>query len=126
MKKALFFLLVLAWIQFPYNTNQAALNPAPVLPEQSCNLAAPSTFTTDRTSSNTADLTWSSVSGAIAYRLLVYEIGTPNTLVGDTIEYGTSKTLNYLQSGKSYRCYLSSVCPDNSVSSFIIIVDIIE
>ncbi len=126
MKKILFILLALAWLRFPSNTNQAASSPLSILPDESCSLAAPSTFTADRTSGTTADLAWSSVSGAVAYHLLVYEIGSPNTLVGDTIEYGTSKTLTYLQSGKRYRCYLSSICSDNSVSEFIIIVDIIE
>ena len=90
-----------------------------------CALSAPSTFTGTRTSSTTASLQWSAVSSAIAYKLTVYELD-PSTLFSNTVEYGTSTTLSSLQSWKSYRFYLSSICSAYTVSEFIIIIDITE
>jgi hypothetical protein len=67
------------------------------------------------------------VSGASAYRLYVWEVtGSTTTLISNTIEAGTAKTLSNLTSGKSYRCGLSSICSDGVTSDIIIIIDVIE
>jgi hypothetical protein len=64
------------------------------------------------------------VNGATAYKLKVYVLGT-STLFSETTEYGTSTILTGLQPGVSYRCELASICSDQTVSGFIIVVDII-
>lgn len=93
----------------------------------SCMLPAPSTFTGTRTSGTTADLSWSSVAGASAYRLYVWEVsGSTTILISNTVETGTSKTLTNLESGKDYRCGLSSICSDGVTSDYVIIIDIIS
>jgi hypothetical protein len=89
-----------------------------------CILPASASFEGRRTSSTTASLDWSAVSGAAAYKLKVYVLGT-STLFSETTEGGLSKTLSGLQAGVSYRCELAAICSDQTVSGFIIVVDVI-
>lgn len=89
----------------------------------SCNLTAPSTFTAVWRNSTTASLNWSSVSGATAYHLEVYDT---NGLVSSTTEYGTSKNVGGLNNAESYTCRLSSICGDNTTSEFIITADVVN
>jgi hypothetical protein len=61
--------------------------------------------------------------------LTVFEIGGGGqtyTYVSESVVNGLSKTETGLQSGKSYRFTLASVCSDNTTSSFIIVIDVIE
>lgn len=91
----------------------------------SCSLPAPSSFVGVRTSGATAFLSWSAVGDATAYRLKVYDMGD-SELIYNSLEYGTSKSLNGLESGASYRCVLASTCSMSAPSDFIIIADILE
>ncbi len=90
-----------------------------------CALPAPGTFSGQKTGNSTAFLEWSTVSGAVAYRLMVYNEDT-HTLVSNTVEYGTSKNLSSLVSGTTYRCVLASICQEGATSDFIIVIDILD
>lgn len=90
-----------------------------------CALPAPGTFSGQKTGNSTAFLEWSTVSGAVAYRLMVYNEDT-HTLVSNTVEYGTSKNLSSLVSGTTYHCVLASICSEGTTSDFIIVIDILD
>ena len=92
--------------------------------ESGCNLAAPASFSAQSTGINSVLLNWSTVSGAVAYRLTIYE-GSTNNPYSTSTEYGTSKALSGLTIGETYRCVLASVCPDGSTSDFIIVVEVL-
>lgn len=128
MKKVLFLLLAFLWLHVPTQSGAAVTAPIVVNSDDNCNLSAPGTFTANRTSGTSADLSWSAVSGASAYSLTVYEaVGgtTSGSPVGGGRISGTSTTISYLESGKHYRCYLASVCSDGT-SSIIIIDTVVE
>lgn len=103
----------------------AAKVSAPMPDNFSCSLPAPSSFDGARTSSTTAFLEWSTVSGAASYRLIVYDLDT-HELVSNTVEYGTSKNVTGLSLGASYRCVLASMCSGGETSEFVIVVDILD
>lgn len=88
-----------------------------------CTLSAPVSFDAKRTSSSTADLSWSAVSGASAYKLRIYIVGNLR-LVSETTQKGLSKTINGLQSGVAYRFELASICSDQVVSRSTVVKDI--
>lgn len=90
-----------------------------------CALPAPGTFSGQKTGNSTAFLEWSTVSDAMAYRLMVYNEDT-HTLISNTVEYGTSKNLSSLVSGTTYRCVLASICQEGATSDFIIVIDILD
>lgn len=92
---------------------------------RTCALPAPASFDSERTGATTAYLTWSPVSGAVSYRLTVYDTETW-TLISNTIEFGTSKDLTGLSSGATYRCVLASMCEGGASSEFIIWDDVLD
>ena len=93
--------------------------------DDACHLSAPASFTYTKPSTTSALLDWSAVAGASAYHLKVYELATLST-ASETNETGTSKLVANLQPNATYRCELTSVCPNRETSTNIIIIDIIE
>lgn len=91
----------------------------------SCNLPAPAYLNTERTSSSTATLDWETVTGATSYRLIVYNLATLE-LHSNTVEYGTNKSLNGLESGNEYRCTVAAICSGGTASDFVIAEDILD
>lgn len=86
-----------------------------------CNLPAPSYLNSQVTSTSTADLNWSSVSGAYAYFLVVTDNGSP--FLQATV-FGTTRTLAGLTTGHTYHCTVASMCNGSEVSDYIIAYDI--
>ena len=112
-------------LQSSAKSSAKASPPISVFGAFTCDLPAPSSFNAERTGSSTASLDWSSVSAAISYHLLVYDLSN-QTLISSTVEYGTSKSLTGLNSGVIYRCVIASMCSGASTSSFIIAEDILD
>ena len=86
---------------------------------RSCTLPAPSSLNGQVTSATTADLSWSSVSGAFAYALIVTDNGAPFL---QTTVFGTTRALTGLTSGHTYQCKVISICGGSGgqASDFII------
>lgn len=120
---ALFCLVVFTNFSLPVENHQM---PLPTNAEfLTCSLPAPGTFYANRVSTNSVDLSWSPVSGAIAYKITVYELdgGTPVYLT-ESEAGGTSRTQSGVPSGVGYRFTVAAICSGNSTSDFIITNDI--
>lgn len=91
----------------------------PSIKNVTCDLPAPANYEGVRLSPSAALLTWSAVNGAAAYRLIIYD-NSNQTLISDTVEFGTAKGLTGLSSGIEYKCLLIPMCYD-AVSNGVIL-----
>ena len=91
---------------------------------ESCQLPAPSQLTAIVSGNSSATLNWSVVNGASAYLLMVYDLNTMEVFSCKVIT-GTTSTLDGLDAGVTYRCEISSMCTSSSVSSFIIVSEVV-
>lgn len=101
---------------------QPAAASAPAL---TCTLPAPSSLSAVRTGSTTASVEWSAVTGAVSYSLKVYDQNT-NALVSSTVVSGTGATVSGLESGRTYRVEMASMCSAGSISEFVIVDDVAD
>lgn len=88
-----------------------------------CLLPAPADLTAHRTG-GTIDLMWSPVTGATAYSVTVYELGTLE-LVSREVAQGTGISIGGLDSGKAYRVVVAAMCSSSSISEFVVVEDIL-
>ncbi len=83
--------------------------------------SAATAFTTQKTNAEPVNVSWAEVPGVQSYSLVVTENGST---VQHSMVSGTTKTLNGLTSGHTYRCTVVGLANGTQVTDYIIVLDI--
>ena len=85
--------------------------------KDTCDLPAPASTNGQMIDATRGQLTWSGVSGAVAYQLVVTDNGSPFL---QTTVSGTSYVLSGLTIGHTYHYTVGGMCSGSQTSSYII------
>ncbi len=93
-------------------------------PNDTCTLPAPTSGSGVHNGSSIS-ASWTAVSGAVGYRVIITDVDTAQIVFDDVIS-GTYKELTGTNSAHDYAVRVAPVCSGNEESAYIIVIDILN